>query len=358
MRAATRRSDRTSTGDGSVASGLIFLAFVVVGCVYIVFSKRIDLHILLVTSMPIVVMLGYAGLSFVAPSLRLRDDQTGDNLYYMGFLFTLTSLGMSLFQFSVEDGAEDIVRNFGIAITSTIAGIALRVFFTQMRRDPVDVERAGRLELAEASRRVRQELDATVIDMNQFRRSAQQAALEGFDEIASKLIANLEDYAGRASTPIKHAAESSGTTLEAMTKTITDSLEQSARRLSEESERVAAGAGSISQALDDVSTRLSAMQTPDRVIEVQIKPIADSLRETLEEHARRSEASASQLREVMMALERFQKEHESKLASFEAAVPAMERAVLGIEAAARSLEAVSEEISGRRKQGLFSYIRS
>ena len=24
---------------------------------------------------------------------RLRDDQSGDNLYYMGFLFTLTRLG-------------------------------------------------------------------------------------------------------------------------------------------------------------------------------------------------------------------------------------------------------------------------
>jgi hypothetical protein len=353
-----RRNDRTSSGDGSVASGLIFLGFVVVGCLYIIFSKRVELHILLVTSIPIVVMLGYAGLSFVAPFLRLRDDQTGDNLYYMGFLFTLTSLGVSLFQFSVDAGAENIVRNFGIAITSTIAGIALRVFFSQMRRDPVEVERAGRLELAEASRRVRRELDATVMEMNQFRRAAQQAALEGFDEIASKLIANLEDYAGRASGPIKHAAESSSTTLETMTKTMTESLERSARRLSEESERVAAGAGSISQALDDVSTRLSAMQTPDRVIEVQIEPIASSLREIMEEHARRSDANAAQLRDVMMAIERFQNEHEGKLASLEAAVPAMERAVLGIEAAARSLEAVSEEIAGRRKQGLFSYMRS
>ena len=99
-------------------------------------------------------MLTYALVIYSARNLRLRDDQSGDNLYYMGFLFTLTSLGVSLYQFSVERAAEEIVQNFGIAIASTITGIALRVVFNQMRRDPVEVERMMRLELAEAARRV------------------------------------------------------------------------------------------------------------------------------------------------------------------------------------------------------------
>jgi hypothetical protein len=65
------------------------------------------------------------------------------NLYYIGFLYTLTSLGVSLWQFSSTEGAETIVTNFGVAIASTIFGVALRVLFNQMRQDPVEVERAG-----------------------------------------------------------------------------------------------------------------------------------------------------------------------------------------------------------------------
>ena len=68
-------------------------------------------------------MLGYALLIYSARALRLRDDQSGDNLYYMGFLFTLTSLGVSLYQFTASRAAEEIVQNFGIAIGSTSMGV-------------------------------------------------------------------------------------------------------------------------------------------------------------------------------------------------------------------------------------------
>jgi len=46
-------------------------------------------------------MIGYALLIWLAArACGLRDDQAGDNLYYMGFLFTLTSLGVSAYQFN------------------------------------------------------------------------------------------------------------------------------------------------------------------------------------------------------------------------------------------------------------------
>ena len=89
-----------------------------------------------VTLVPVLFMIGYALLLGLARLFRLRDDQSGDNLYYMGFLFTLTSLAVSLYQFSTAGSAAQIVQNFGIAIASTIAGIALRILFNQMRRRP------------------------------------------------------------------------------------------------------------------------------------------------------------------------------------------------------------------------------
>src|SRR6202161_4707634 len=140
-------------------NGLVFFGVVIFGSGYIIFSKLHDFGALAATAVPVLVMIGYAVL-LGARLFRLRDDQSGDNLYYMGFLFTLTSLGVSLYQFSASNAAEEIVQNFGIAIGSTIAGVGLRVIFNQMRRDPVEVERTMRLELAEATRRVRRELDA------------------------------------------------------------------------------------------------------------------------------------------------------------------------------------------------------
>src|SRR5690242_19898973 len=143
-------------------SGFLFFLVVSMGAGYIAFAKLEGFGALEVTLVPVGVMVAYALLLGVARLFRLRDDQSGDNLYYMGFLFTLTSLAVTLYQFSGIGTAEQIVQNFGIAIASTIAGITLRIFFNQMRRDPVEVEHTARLELADASRRVRRELEGTV----------------------------------------------------------------------------------------------------------------------------------------------------------------------------------------------------
>src|SRR6202161_1366837 len=165
----------------------VFLLFLCGGSVFSIVSKLSGIGQIWVTFVPVLIMIGYALLIWLARSLRLRDDQAGDNLYYMGFLFTLTSLGVSLYQFSAMRAAEEIVQNFGIAIGSTITGIALRVIFNQMRQDPVEVERIMRLELADAARRVRQELDSAVVEFGYFRRTAQQSAADSFDHVAVKI---------------------------------------------------------------------------------------------------------------------------------------------------------------------------
>jgi len=137
-----------SLGDLAYSTGssaVVFTLFVAAGSAYVVLAKLAGVGQAYVTFVPVAIMFAYALLIWLARNLRLRDDQAGDNLYYMGFLFTLTSLGVSLYQFNATGAAEEIVQNFGIAIGSTITGIALRVIFNQMRQDPVEVERTMRL---------------------------------------------------------------------------------------------------------------------------------------------------------------------------------------------------------------------
>ncbi|MEC5293077.1 hypothetical protein [Aurantimonas sp. C2-4-R8] len=277
----------------------LFFAFVVIGCGYILIAKFSGFSALAVTSVPVIVMLVYAASVKFVGAVRLRDDQAGDNLYYLGFLYTLTSLGVSLYQFRADGPAEEIVQNFGVAIGSTIAGVALRVLFNQMRRDPDDVEQAARIELSEAARRMRRELDATVVELAHFRRSAQQQVSEGFEyvregmeEVSGRILTSFEEMTLRASKPFESASESSGAVLSALAKTIGESLDGAAKRLADENEKLAAETGEITLALRTTAERLSAMQTPDKIIEVRFEPIAASLASTMEgfaEHIRRKD---------------------------------------------------------------------
>jgi len=288
------------------ASAVVFLLFVAAGCAYIVLAKLAGIGPFYVTFVPVGTMLAYALLIYLARGLRLRDDQSGDNLYYMGFLFTLTSLGVSLYQFTAARAAEEIVQNFGIAIGSTIAGIGLRVIFNQMRRDPVEVERMMRLELAEAARRVRRELDSTVVEFGHHRRSAQQAAAdsfkhatEKFDEMVAKFLGSLEDITEKLAGPLEAGSRRSGDAIAEASELIGAQLAESGRQISAASDTLSERVGAISATLDDVAAKLSAMQTPDRVIEVRLDPITHSLTQAVDRFAAQSGGRAAAVKAAL-----------------------------------------------------------
>jgi hypothetical protein len=255
-RHAPFRSGRPAVSAFSTAaSASVFLFFVAVGCAYILIAKLADIDPFYVTFVPVGIMLGYALLIYSARALRLRDDQSGDNLYYMGFLFTLTSLGVSLYQFTASRAAEEIVQNFGIAIGSTITGIGLRVIFNQMRRDP--------------------------------------------DEVVGRFLDSLKEITAKLTEPIEAASRHSEDVIAAAAKNIGASLGASAQRLEGETEKLSTQVGAIATAIEQVVSKLHAMQTPDRVIEVRLEPVTDALSQAVERFADQSDTQATKIKDAL-----------------------------------------------------------
>jgi ElaB/YqjD/DUF883 family membrane-anchored ribosome-binding protein len=279
-----------------LAAGLFFFSFVLTGCGYIVLSKAFGFSAVLVTSVPVLIMISYAASMALSRLLRLRDDQAGDNLYYMGFLFTLTSLAVSLYQFQSTGSSEQIVQNFGIAIASTIAGIALRILFHQMRQDPVEVEATARLELADASRRVKRELEGTVLEFAYFRRMTQQSITDALEEMkvmlgeARHTVADeLGRLAGDISRPLEETSRKSGDTVEALADRISDALDDASERLVEETDNLSKGAAAIASAIQGMITKLEAMQTPEQIIEIKLAPMIQGLSRAVNSFAKSAE---------------------------------------------------------------------
>ena len=263
-------------------SGLLFFGVVIVGSGYIIFSKLHDFGAFAVTAVPVLIMIGYAVL-LGARLFRLRDDQSGDNLYYMGFLFTLTSLAVSLYQFSAAGSAEQIVQNFGIAIASTIAGITLRILFNQMRRDPVEVEATARMELAEASRRVKRELESAILEFGYFRRMTQQSITDALDEVQESIGAahqqftgELQKLAATTSSPFEEASKRSGETLDGLNERTIQVLDVS-KQLVQEGEQLAKSTTSIVNAIDALFAKLASHQSPEQIIDSKLAPMIESL---------------------------------------------------------------------------------
>jgi hypothetical protein len=175
---------------------------------YVLLHSVLGVRQLFVTAAILAVMGAYAYLAAKASRFRVRLDQAGDNAYYLGLLFTLTSMAFALYEFGLNTNAEQsridqIISNFGIALASTVAGIFLRVFLHQMRVDPADVESMTRIELSDASKRVRASLDTVYLDFGRFHAEVRQRT----NDIVSRLLTDAATAMGGVTTEVTNAAK-------------------------------------------------------------------------------------------------------------------------------------------------------
>lgn len=115
----------------------LFATFII-GSTGILSMKANSLDQSIITVFAMTVMIMYSAIIYFSPRLRLREDQAGDNVYYLGLLFTLVSLAWALWVFTPENGARQVIGSFGVALATTILGLSLRVFFQS------DAPRLGR----------------------------------------------------------------------------------------------------------------------------------------------------------------------------------------------------------------------
>jgi hypothetical protein len=198
------RAARSSRGRrlSDTLDKLLFVGVFVLGVAGILAGKLLGVHQFVISATVVGLMTLYVAVCWRAAIAQFREDVVADNVYYLGFLFTLTSLGVALYQIqnAAESLVETLLANFGIALMSTIAGVFLRVLISQFRRDPAEVERQSRLELVDASSRMRTQLNQTAEAFNDFRAQMIQLVREGTelsvrrqDEAIQQQIRALEE---------------------------------------------------------------------------------------------------------------------------------------------------------------------
>ena len=131
-----------------------------------------------------IILVAYTIIARKVRWTEIEPETTGDNCYYLGFLFTLVSLAVTLVQLGWADGygsravLVNIISGFGIALVSTIVGILLRVYFFQQRADLV--ARHGEIanELHLAVRNFRSQVAACLVEIKKLSVESAQIARE------------------------------------------------------------------------------------------------------------------------------------------------------------------------------------
>jgi len=209
-------------------------------------------------------MVLYGVTAYHIPAVQLRLDRLGDNFYYLGFIYTLASMAAALMQLRGQIEIQPILGSFGIALITTIVGVAGRVMFVQMRSEIDEVEEQTRRDLLETSKELRSQLALTLREFETFSTAVRQSAEETTKQsmaAAQKQIALISNLAQAAADEIKSAF---------------DANRSGIRELSETIQRVA-------KAVDQTNDNFAKMELPTRRFEQQLDVFGARLRALLEQ---------------------------------------------------------------------------
>ncbi|SEL00501.1 hypothetical protein [Pacificibacter marinus] len=161
MAAVSRRQTFRIQGRDNADKYLLGTVFVLGICGSLIL-KEINTPVWLPALYSGLLIVFYAIIVSVLPRTQLESDQIGDNAYYLGFVLTLTSLAHTLYQLAGHSGQtefiSDVISGFGVALSSTIVGVTVRVVCLQFRLDLVARDREARLALNDAMRLFRSEI--------------------------------------------------------------------------------------------------------------------------------------------------------------------------------------------------------
>lgn len=88
---------------------------------------------------------------------RLRKDHAADNVYYLGFLFTIITLGTALIRYQTSDNPDvtQIIGDLGIGLSTTVVGLLGRIVLGQYGQQPADIDEGVRTSLVRAAENLR-----------------------------------------------------------------------------------------------------------------------------------------------------------------------------------------------------------
>ena len=114
----------------------LFVTILIAGTISIVMGVMFSSPLFLSTLIPLILVASYAYVTTKVRNSDLSKAKIGDSCYFLGFSFTLISLSVALINLGQNQGGNvdigAIVGSFGAALSTTLAGLLCRLWFTTL----------------------------------------------------------------------------------------------------------------------------------------------------------------------------------------------------------------------------------
>ena len=149
---------------------------------------------------PLITMSLYIYLGWNRKDRSLSDEKFADSCYYLGFLFTIISIVVSLIDMGVKREQlqfDDITLRFGVAMASTALGLAVRVYLVNFKVELNDAVVAAEDEIIRSAGQFADRLQSASEAYKRFELSINTSTNNVVEHVGQRIEKMSEDHARR-----------------------------------------------------------------------------------------------------------------------------------------------------------------
>lgn len=135
-------------------------------------------------TVPLFIMGAYIVLGYYRRGTDVTDDKFADTCYYLGFIFTITSIIFCLFDLPyIGTRIQDIAVRFGAAMVSTVLGLGVRVYLVSFKKDIGDAISDAEYAVLDAARKFTEQLTIAVEKLRDFESQVDAGAKSSVERV-------------------------------------------------------------------------------------------------------------------------------------------------------------------------------
>ncbi|MFM0628395.1 hypothetical protein [Paraburkholderia xenovorans] len=231
---------------------------------------------------PLCVMLAYIAIGVKRTDKSLSDEKFADSCYYLGFLFTITSIVFSLFDLSNTGMQMSVIAvRFGAAMISTLLGLSVRVFMVSFREDLDDAMKSAEDKVIESTHRLGDQLTIALDRFRIFQSQVDEATTHsiskvavGMEELTKSYGEQLTQFFAQLAAENTKAFKASQVDVHAASERLSSSVDGYAAGLKQSIESIE---NRVIEFSDIVTRRLENMTFPDDYFTTRLAASLDKL---------------------------------------------------------------------------------
>lgn len=233
---------------------------------------------------PLAIMAAYIVIGLARRGDDTSDEKFGDSCYYLGFIFTISSIAFALFdvpQLNQEGKLKEVAVRFGAAMVSTFFGIIIRIYLVGFKNDADQAMDRLEERVVAAADDLRGRIELSIDAFRHFEGKVHEGAKDvvarsnlAFETLGKTFAAEFAGALNQVTAESRQVFALAANEVQAAAKGMSEDLRRAIKALDDD---VRAREAESQRIIQELRARVNAVSVPDDFFVRRLEPALSGL---------------------------------------------------------------------------------